>query len=144
MAMSSDHIPIHVNRTGFTNEEKSCRGEFDISKRVLDEFAEIGLPWKYYNAELIQEILQEPCSIFKGLKRPNFENGFCYAGRGTYSLDDDGSEVAFPDNRLFVVFVGYVEHSLIVLDWEFRECDPDDINIPINATRDFEECVWSL
>ena len=144
MAMSIDHIPIHIKRNWFTEEEEKCRGEFDLSARALEEIAAIGLRWKFFNVDLIPDVLQDPCSLFRGLRRPNFENGFCYAGRPAYSLSDEDKQIAFPDNRLFVVFVRHVDHSLVVLDWEFRECDADDINIPINANIDFEECVWSL
>jgi hypothetical protein len=144
MAMEIDHIPMHVKRIFLTAEESACRGQFVLSKAAINAVEEYGLAWKYHNAELVHDVLQTPLSVWRGLSRDNFENGFCYAGRPEYSLDEEGEEIAMPGDRLFLAFVKCHHNSLVVFDWEFRRCETDDCNIPINAATDFEEKIWSL
>lgn len=143
MAMHSDHIPFHVKRIWFTDEESVSGGEFALSRESLGLAESSGLKWKFGNAELVREVIAEPSSVWRGLKRFSHETSFCYAGRPSYRLDEDLNEVGFPANRLFLAFVKMHYNTLLVFDWEFRESDDNDPSIPVHAEEDFEEKLWS-
>src|SRR5690349_3100554 len=51
---------------------------FCISRAALEEAEQYGPPWKFFNASLINEALERPNKILEGLKRANYDDGFCY------------------------------------------------------------------
>jgi hypothetical protein len=125
----------------FGNEEI----EVFLSKEKVDNLERYGPEWKFKAAFSIPDLLQNPCVIFKGLKRENFEEAYCYSGVPTLWLQqiDPKIEIPFPPGRIFAVYVGKnPDQRLVILDWEKRKEDPQHRGYPENWKTDFGEPIW--
>lgn len=142
IALHFDHLPFSVDREPLTEDEHAGRCTFYVSCTAIEKLQKYGPRWKYHNSDLIDEAILRPCAIFRGLKRTNFADGYCYVADLKERYDNDGELVSMPDDRLFLVFAKNFM-GLVVFDWEFRKRSNGNRNFPANSGDDFQECIWT-
>ena len=54
---------------------------FRVKKEQALAFYKNGQEAKFYELDLIKEVLLFPTAIFIGLRRPGYETAFCYCGK---------------------------------------------------------------
>jgi hypothetical protein len=89
----------------------------------------------------IEPVLQDPTSLFEGLNRTEFDDGYCYCGvpERKYKFGQTGAiiDLPFPPGFVFVVFVNIQPDGLTITGWENRKCDPNDPLRPNGWATDF-------
>jgi hypothetical protein len=110
--------------------------------------AEYGPAWKFLDARLIPETVDDPTAIFEGLNRQGLEEGVCYVTVPSRRWIRDGGEAGgtieapSPPGRVFLVFAARREWGFVILDWEWREADSDNPGCPNDWGRDFGRKIW--
>jgi hypothetical protein len=106
-------------------EEKCFIFRVEASTVESANYAKLAILWQ------VRNVLTKPSAIFSGLKRPNFENGFAYAGHGV---------LEYLKPYVLLVFVVYDEEisRLVVFDWEPRILSSNNAGCPDGWEEDFE------
>ena len=120
----------------------SGMADFGVSASLLKHLEQYGPRWKFHDAKLIPEALQDPTTVFEGLKRDGMEDAYCYASVPSQRWVRDRIEAPFPPNTVILVFASKRPWGFAVLDWERREADHDNPGCPKNWDRDFERRIW--
>lgn len=142
MAMSADYRPISVERTPLFEGEAGAAGfAFYFSKAALFTIRVDGPRQKYYGMRLVPEVLLKPTAVFQGLNRPEYSDGYCYAGRPAEWWIDSKVKAPAPPDAVMLVFIKR-EFGLVVLDWEWRRADATNKGSPANWQKDFERMIW--
>lgn len=139
MPIPSDYLML----SGLCPESRQLT-DFFLSREHLYKIELDGPAQKFYDSRLLEPVLTEPCAIFRGLKRPSFENGFCYSGKPAVRWiegGEDGIEIASPFDQVFLVFVR-PSKGYLVFDWEWRDEHPKQAGVPIHWERNFEALQW--
>jgi hypothetical protein len=139
VAMPSDYLPA-PGRDPHTGEER----EFFVSRSELEKLEEFGPKQKFLDARLIEETLRDPDVIFQGLKRPGYNDGYCYAKVPScwwFEADSGPIEAPPPPDMVFLVFVRPI-WGLVVFDWEWRPEDSSDPYHPEQWKAYFEKKLW--
>ena len=121
------------------------RGPFFIDRRTLTLLSEHGFAEKYNDARFVPQAVSKPDAIFRGLRRPNQNEGLFYSIRPETDPDDDGDAEKVGLPRYGVVFLAFVEArnmGYVVFDWEWRDEDPDEPGYPLRWRDDFAEKVY--
>ena len=116
--------------------------QFLVSRAMIDDLQKNGPKWKYYDAHLLMEALENPSAIFSGLRRTNFQDGFCYSLLPELRWHDDQTKVAPPPIKVFAVHVHPKDDGLHVLDWEWRIANPKEPDVPNRWRIHFTRKIW--
>jgi hypothetical protein len=117
--------------------------QFIVSQQHVEHLQRSGPQWKFNNLHVLPEILNDPSVIFEGLKRDDFEGGFCYGGHVSKRMQSTTIELPPPPEMVAVVFVRPRGRENIVLDWEWRPEHSDKPGWPESWDDDFERVKWS-
>ncbi len=117
--------------------------QFIVPQSYLDHVYKYGPQWKFWNLHILSEILSDPEVIFEGLKRDDFEGGYCYSGHASKRMQGPGIELPPPPEMVAVVLVHPSLRGNIVLDWDWRPEHPDTPGWPEAWEDDFERHKWS-
>jgi hypothetical protein len=100
--------------------------------------------WKFMAIGSLAEVLTTPTSLYKGLAREGFEDGYCYFGVPSVYYRSRGIETDFPTGFVLGVSVNWDQRGFIILDWEKRRVD--DSGKPLGADKDFggPKCIPNL
>ncbi len=130
---------------GLKGLSPSGQGEcqFIVSQKYLEHLYKYGPQWKFYNLHILTEILRDPVVIFEGLKRDDFEGGYCYSGLVSKRMQSPSIELPAPPGMVAVVFVHPTHAGNIVLDWDWRPEHPDRPGWPDAWEDDFGGHKWS-
>jgi len=121
--------------------EEGC--DFLVSRSYVDRWQRVGPGWKFYNFHVIPEVLANPSVILGGLKREGHSHGFCYSGRVSKQMQNAEIELPPPPDRVGVVIVCPDHRGNVVLDYEWRQEDPDRPGWPQSWLRDFVRPIWT-
>ncbi|MBW3539310.1 MAG: hypothetical protein KY476_03500 [Planctomycetes bacterium] len=142
VSMDIDLRPFSVDRAPLTHDETECECTFYVTNSMIDKLMVDGPPWKFYNADLLDQGIVNPTVVFHGLQRDGFrDNCYCYTSDVPHRYNDFGVLEPMPPDRLFLIFVRR-ERGMIVFDWEFREADEHRLGFPRDYASDFGEPVW--
>jgi hypothetical protein len=117
--------------------------QFLVRQQYLDHLYKNGPEWKFYNLHILPEILGDPKAIFEGLRRDDFEGGYCYSGYPSKRMQGNSIVLPIPPETVAVVFVNPSVRGNVVLDWEWRPDDPDEPGRPEAWQDHFERLKWS-
>jgi hypothetical protein len=119
---------------------------FFVDRQTLESLIEHGHTEKYHDSRFLPGAVSEPDAIFKGLRRPNQNDGLCYSVRpASDPAEDDESPAVDVLPRYGVAFLAFVEvrdMGYVVFDWEWRTEDPDEPGHPLGWIDDFAERVY--
>lgn len=142
MAVPFDQIPV-----GEGMLPDGSRAPFFTDRRTLDLLAEHGFAEKLRDSRFVPEAVSKPDAIFRGLRRPNQNEGLCYSVRPENDPDDERDDTpefaGLP--RYGVAFLAFVEvrdMGYVVFDWEWRDEDPNDPGHPVGWRSDFDAKVY--
>lgn len=98
------------------------------------------------NLRTAMEVLENPLRIYHGIRDPRTEerSGWCYIGKPPFVVDYEGRKIAFPDGKLYTVFLN---ERYDVIDWGKENEDPQssgrlrDEELGTERSR-FGELVW--
>ncbi len=117
--------------------------EFSIDADHREWLRANGPEWKYYDAGMIPELLRNPTSIFRGLKRQGFAQALCYCGKPATIWVDDQVDAQAPAGMVFVAYIVRRPGDVwLVWDWDWV---PEDITTPghPDGWQDrYEERTW--
>jgi len=121
---------------------------FFVDRRTLDLLIENGLAEKHHDSRFVPEAVSKPDAIFRGLRRPNQNEGLCYSVRPEIDPDntDDADDALDGPPRYGVAFLAFVEvrdMGYVVFDWEWRNEDPDKPGHPLGWETDFADRVYA-
>lgn len=88
------------------------------------------------------EVLQDPCSVFQGIRSEGdpIQDGWCYSGRPSLLWHADGNTTPFPVGQVMVVFV---TTDLVPYEWGLESEDPDIECAPLGAGDGrFSRQIW--
>lgn len=91
--------------------------------------------WKMMAIGSLEHVLTHPTSLYKGLEREGFEDGYCYFGRPDEYHLSPTVVTPFPPGFLLGVSVNWDHRGFIILDWEKRRVD--DAGELMGADKDF-------
>lgn len=95
-------------------------------------------PVKYENLRAVRAVLDDPKRIYTGIRVIN-EGGFCYVGRPeTWYIKED-TEVPFPKNRVFAV---YLNDRMCIYDFTAEYIDSEDPLSPRDWKNRFMGLLW--
>ena len=141
MVISADLLMIAVERGRLFPEEveEPAWLTFFVYRPTLEHFRVNGPTWKYHSLRLVRSTLEDPCVVFRGLRRHGFTEGFCYVSNPSNISVGQAETEEVPLNHVFLVFVD----GLVAFDWEFRLGKPGVAGHPLNSDTDFEEVIWA-
>jgi hypothetical protein len=116
--------------------------KFRISQVLLEEAEQYGPPWKFFNLPLICNALEHPSKILEGLKRANYDDGFCYSLLSPHQWINETTRANAPPLKVWVVYVHPSEGNLLVLDWDWRIAGLKEPDLPHNWRKDFTRVIW--
>lgn len=93
-----------------------------VSFQAMETIRKSGPRSKYHDAGLISVAITDHCiSRYRNLKRPGFEEAYCYICSPSYRYNGNGKQVSCEPDRLFIVYAlpGQMYGS-VVFDWEWR------------------------
>ena len=95
-------------------------------------------PVMYENLRAVKAVLDDPKRIYAGIRAIN-EGWFCYVGRPeTWYIKED-TEVPFPKNRVFAV---YLNNRMHVYNFTAEYIDSDDPLSPKDWKNRFTGLLW--
>ena len=142
MPMSVDYWPLRVDRERRFPEEAGDAGfAFYMSRSALDAIESDGPTWKFEDAKLLESAIRDAVSILEGLKRKEYEDGYCYVAKPPCRSNGDGQQERSPKDQVFLVFAKK-EFGLVVFEWEWRKVDPKDSDLPVGQNPDFGSLKW--
>lgn len=135
MALPIDLIPIGEGLTALGKEGAT----FYFLRRELLKIEETGPVSKYQDGQFVEEVVRHPCAIFEGLQRHGHRDCLCYSGKVSVMPGDPP-----PAGLVFLVYVreGESGRAFFVLDWAWREEDPDQPGHPLKSGDDFTRLTW--
>jgi len=113
----------------------------EISKAMLEHLENNGPLWKFCNAALLPEALENPAVILQGLNRVGYDGAYCYSRIPSCRWVDEYTSTTPLPHTVFVVFVSSLAQPN-VLDWEWRLADTTYPGYPKRWERDFTRQVW--
>ncbi len=124
----------------------SCDGdgreEFIIDEGLHDFLHQNGPEWKYRDSGLIPDVLREPTSIFRGLRRQGFDEALCYCGKPRYRWVGDERRTATPPGMIFAVYILPEQDRLLVVDWAWLREHRTEPGHPETWESDYERKTW--
>jgi hypothetical protein len=95
-------------------------------------------PVKYENLRAARAVLDAPKRIYTGIRAIN-EGGYCYIGRPeTWYIKED-TEVPFPTNKVFAV---YLSDRMCLYDFAAEYVDKEDSLSPKDWKNRFTGLLW--
>ena len=91
--------------------------------------------WKFRALESLEEVSTHPTSLYKGLEREGYEDGYCFFGTPSAYHRSPKVETGFPKGFALGVSVNWDNRGFIILDWEKRLVD--ESATPLGADKDF-------
>jgi hypothetical protein len=141
MAVPFDQIPV-----GEGVLPGGGRGQFFVDRRTVDLLIEHGFTEKLHDSRFLPMTVDAPDAIFRGLRRPNQNDGLCYSIRPESdpdTADEDPGFAGLPRYGMaFLAFVEVRDMGFVVFDWEWRDEDPDEPGHPLGWRDDFAGKVY--
>lgn len=145
-----DSVPAGiVTAVGLTDSEKldkgrslaARRGYYEVEGRtpdgqsrtfrvptdLLTHLQRHGPTPKFYDALLLSFALNDWSHVYRGLKREEYEEGYCFVAQPPKRYRSHDIELPPPPGLVFLVFV---RSDGIVMDWEWRKVDENDPTRP--------------
>jgi hypothetical protein len=123
-------------------------GEIDVfvSRAMLEDLEESGPDERFFDALLLPEALESPSIIMKGLKRPGFDDGFCFIRKPSIRWINSETTTPPPVDMVFLAFIRSEKEAepnrFIVHDWTMRRIDKRKPELPEDWENDFEKRVF--
>lgn len=95
---------------------------------------------RFVNLFSAVEVLKDPIRIYKGLRRENQNESYCYIG-SPKRYSSEGT-ITFP-NRPGSLFTAFVDRSMTLSDWRWEMEDPDNVGWLVDEQVRFETKIWN-
>jgi hypothetical protein len=117
--------------------------EFLVETAHVDSLRARRLDAKYHDAVLLGDVLSQPTSIFRGLRRPGYQEGYCYCGKPPRRFDANGV-IASPPGKVFAAYVILLpaKQSFVVFDWDWLSEHDKKPGFPQNYQTAFVVRTW--
>jgi len=121
------------------NPTDGKRWEVYLRASKLDSTAKRGMGAARELAYLVPFVLQHPNAIFRGVREEGESQWLCYVGSPADAYNHKTGDPVRPwSGQVFLVFV---DDDRIVYDWRWDRADADDLRLPVDSARRFEEKV---
>jgi len=116
---------------------------FFVDLVVLNQLEEDGPAWKFDDRRFLEEAVTDPDVIFEGRKAASSEDYFCYCVQPRQDPDKPAEEAQPFFSRVFQAIVRRRTGGYVVVDWVWRQEDPDEAWHPQGWQSEFTRRTWN-